>query len=193
MLGAVAATAAATAGGCSAGPERSTLLTIADFEEMTTRLAADLRESTLLEERGPAAPRIVIAIDAAENLSTDLLTESERWLLTERVRSSVDLRTLAEEKSVVFVVPASRAAGAGGRGEGRREEPGVAVGEGSAYEGRRPTHALRATLRSLTRLEGRDRAEVYVAGYRLVELATGEELWAGSYGFKRAAEGRLWD
>ena len=169
------------AAGCAGGTTApSTRLRMADFQAMTAALAADLSGSHLLVDRSPTSPVMTIAMDRVENLTSDLITEGEGWYLMDRVRDSQDLLSLSEERNVRFVIPAART------GANRAIEP-------DAFELRAPTHAMRATIRSLTRQALVDRTEFYDIEYRVMDLDTGITEWTGTYPIKRAAVGREWD
>ena len=176
-----AAIALAMAPGCAGGWRApTTRLQTDDFRVMTAELAAGLSASEVLRGRTAESPVMMIAMDRVENLTSDIITEGEAWMLMDRVRNAQDLVSLSAERNVRFVIPALRAAHA-------RE------GEPDAYAGRAPTHAMRATIRSLTRQAMAARTEVYDIEYRVMDLATGDTVWTGTYALKRAAVGREWD
>ena len=179
---------AAVALGACASPGASTRLTLGDVEGLTASIGADLAASDVLAGRTPDSPKMVVAMDRAENLSSDIIPVSELWWLVERVRAALDGSALARERAVVFVIPAERAASIRARAEREGDELGAAFAED-----RRPTHAMRATIRSVTRSGGADRTDLYAADYGLTDLATGETVWSASYLLKRTASGRAWD
>lgn len=167
--------------GCAAAP-RTTRLTASDFDEVSARIGESLRASPQMAERGAASPRWVIAMQKAQNLSSDLITESERWYLLERLRASFPVVSLARDKNLVFVIPAEHL-------RDLREENEM---RGAGSE-RAPTHELTSTIRSLSRVAGLHRTDAYMIEYRLTEIDTGRLVWAGEFEFKRAAFGRAWD
>ncbi len=168
--------------GCSSAP-RSTRLQTDDLQAMAIDVAAQLRASSFLQGRTPDSPRMTIAVAPAENLSSDILTEAEKWFLVERVADSVPIQTLGRDFNAAFVVPADKARAARASG---------AVDRG-AYAGRNPTHRFGATLQSLTRAAGRDRTDLYVIEYRIVNLDTAQIEWSAPFEFKRAAKGKAYD
>ena len=164
----------------SSGAAKSTRLRTGDFRLMTAELAVALSRSSALADRTPDDPPMLIAMDQVENLTADLITPSEGWFLMDRVRSAQDIVALSRERSVRFVIPAARA-------------QGITDIEPGALAGREPTHALRATIRSVTRQAGIDRTDLYDIEYRLIELASAEALWTATFPLKRAAVGKAWD
>jgi len=170
----------AACAGSGRGGQTSTRLQTADFQVMTSELALELSRTPVLADRGPEEPVLTIAMDQVENLTTDIITPSEGWFLMDRVRDAQDIVSLSRERSVRFVIPAARAGGL------RDIEP-------DALADRAPTHALRATIRSVTRFVGSDRTELYDIEYRLVVLTSGETVWTGTFPVKRAAVGKAWD
>ncbi|MDX2148628.1 MAG: hypothetical protein SFZ23_14015 [Planctomycetota bacterium] len=180
-------------GGCASGGTRSTRLQADDFQATAVEVAAKLSASDWLRERGPDSPPIIVTISSVENLSSDIITQGERWYLMERLVDSDALAALRRERNIRFVLNAERAqslrigerADAGPTSSLQADAPQPA--------GRAPTHAMHATLQSITRAAGLDRTEVYACQYRLVELASGETIWTDRFEFKRAAVGRSYD
>ncbi|MCC6285142.1 MAG: hypothetical protein IT439_07550 [Phycisphaerales bacterium] len=170
------------AGGC-AGPGGSTRLRVDDFEATTAAIAADLRSASFLAGRDAASEPWTVSIDKAVNLSSDVISESERWYIVQRVRSGLPMLSLSRERNIAFVIPA----------ETWRRVMGDDPGEVPQDPGRAPTHQMRAEFRSITRTAGLDRTDAYVVFYAITDLRTGTEVWNGEYTFKRAARGRAWD
>jgi len=185
LVGAAALSAIAALGilpGCANKP-RSTTLTVSDIESTAAEMAAKLGGSELLAARTPESPPMVIAINKVENLTSDLIPESEQWYLMQKVRGSLPIVNLGKERNVKFVIPVQHLR------EGR--ESG-AYAENVAAE-RRPTHEMSATFRSATRAASLDRTEVYMCEYRITDLTSGELEWTEIVEFKRAAFGRAYD
>lgn len=178
----IAGACALAAGGCAA-PARSTAITVGDIQETAAEMAAKLRASDFLKERGPGSPRMVIAIQKVENLTMDLIPEADRWYLMDKVRSSFSLTELSKEKNIAFVIPAEKLRAARERGT---------LDETFAAE-RSPTHEMTATLRSVTRTAGQARTDLYLCEYRITDLADGALEWSDAFEFKRAALGRAYD
>ncbi|TVQ77212.1 MAG: hypothetical protein EA380_07665 [Phycisphaeraceae bacterium] len=136
-----------------------------------------------------------ITFDRITNLTSDLLTASEQWMIVEQVLRQQELVELRRQRNVSIIIPASRSArhdlAATRAGEGSRRSP---IGfEEDAYSQRSPTHRLEATIRSATRIDGSDRAELYECVFLLTDLRSGEQTSVSSTLIKRAARGRLWD
>ncbi|MDX2115790.1 MAG: hypothetical protein SFZ24_09280 [Planctomycetota bacterium] len=181
LIGVIACVAGV--GGCAAPQARTTRLQTRDFEDIAFEMAANLRASDFLRERTAESPPMTVAVSKVENLSTDLVSDGEKWFLMDRVIESASMKTLAREKAVRFVIPAEKL---------RALRETLGPDERIALE-RRPTHSMIAQLRSLTRAAGLDRTEVYSAFYRIVELESGEAVWSGDFALKRAAVGRSYN
>lgn len=164
--------------GCAA-PSRTTRLETRDFEDIAFEVAQSLRASDFLRERSPDSAPMTVAIQKAENLSSDILSEGERWFLMNRVVQASSMRALADERAIRFVIPA----------ENLRELREL-TGDDQLAAGRAPTHTMTARLRSITRAAGLDRTDLYRAEYRITDLSTGETMWTGEFELKRAAVGR---
>src|SRR4051812_32541014 len=91
--------------GCATAP-RTTVLQAGDLDATTTAMAAKLADSRFLAERTPESPKMTIAVSKVENLSSDIITESEEWSLMQRVRDSLPIMQLGAQKNLVFVIPA---------------------------------------------------------------------------------------
>lgn len=167
---------------CASRPTTSRL-TADDFVEMTESMAAALRGSDLVGERTAEDPPMRIALMPALNLSSDLVAEGERWIVSERIRDSAELRALADQKNVVWLMPIEDVR----RLRGQSEEMLLAAVE------REPTHVLRPVLRSLTRRANEARTDVYVVSTTIEDLATGEAVWSADFLVKRSAFGKAWD
>lgn len=169
-------------GGCAA-PPRTTAITVGDIQEVASEMAAKLAASDFLKDRGPDSPRMVIAIQKVENLTMDLIPESDRWYLMDKVRSSFSLQELSKQRNIAFVIPAEKLRAA--------REKGTLEGDFAAE--RAPTHEMTATFRSVTRAAALNRTDLYLCEYRITDLATGALDWSDAFEFKRAALGRAYD
>lgn len=178
LLGAVMALA-----GCASAQAKTTTLSASDLEATSTEIAAKLRASDFLKDRGPGSPRMVIAINKVENLTSDLIPSSEQWWLMQRVRDSIGIQTLSKELNVKFVIPAKFLR------EARRKGT---LPEDAALE-RNPTHEMSATFRTATRTAKLDRTDAYLCEYRITDLRDGTLDWSDSFEFKRTAFGRSYD
>ncbi len=173
--------------------QRSTALTVADFETIIADSALGLLRSDAINSRSQDDPPMRITFDRVTNLTTDLLTTSEQWHIVEQALRSQEVTELQQQRNVVIVIPAARAHGfAREAGEGMSRGSIVTV-ETEAYSERLPTHRLEATVRSATRIVDSDRAELYECVFHLTELESGEQTTVSSTLIKRAASGRLWD
>ncbi len=168
--------------GCS-GAAKSTRLTMGDLDDTTAVMAQKLADSRLLADRTPESPRMLIAINKVENLTSDLIPESEEWLLMERVKGSLPILNLGKERNMAFVIPANHLRAGRKRGN---------LPQGFAME-RRPTHEMTATFHSGTRSSRKDRTDAYLVEYRITDLETGTLEWNETFEFKRAAAGLAYD
>jgi hypothetical protein len=170
-------------GACATAPPKTTVLTTDDLDATTKDMAAKLASSKFLADRTPQSERMVIAISKVENLSSDIITESEEWSLMQRVRDSLPIVDLGKQRNLVFVIPA----------EHLKEGQAKGAYDAEFAKGRRPTHEMDATFRSATRAAGMDRTDAYMVEYRVTNLASGELVWNETFEFKRVAKGRSYD
>lgn len=168
--------------GCAA-PPRSSRLSADDIAFTAKELAQKLRESEWLAERTPDSPRMVVAIHKVENLTTDIIPESEQWYIMSRIRDAESIRVLSDQKNVRFVIPAEFL---------RRAVRAKALPEEAAMA-RNPTHEMSATFRSAVRAAGLDRTDAYLCECRVTSLADGGLAWVDSVEFKKVAFGRSYD
>lgn len=180
--------------GCaSQSTQRSTAMTIDDFELIVADATLGLLRSDTIRNRTPDDPPMRITFDRVTNLTTDLLTTSEQWQIVEQAIRSQEVSELKRQHNVTIIVPAVRARAIEREsGEGAMRARTSAL-EADAYSDRLPTHRLEATLRSATRIVESERAELYECVFLLTELQTGEQTTVSSTLIKRAARGRLWD
>lgn len=168
--------------GCTA-PQQRTILTVDDYEHVSSELAQKLQDSEFLRDRTVDSPRIIIAIRKVVNLTSDVIPTSAQWYMVARMVDSLPMAELRADKNLAFMVPAERLREARKHGDCSDALPL----DGSA------THTMLAEFRSMTRTADRARTDMYYCPCRIVDLATGEEVWTGKVEFKKAAEGRSWD
>lgn len=173
---------AVEAGGCASAP-RSSTLSVDDIEYTADELVHKLADSDWLRGRSDESPRVVIAIQKVENLSSDVIPEPDRWYIMTRLRASRPIETYRRLYNVAFVIPAEHLAASTAQSEAERE-----IGAG-----RRPTHELTATFRSATRSAGPDRTDAYQCECRVTDLASGELVWTDTVEFKKSAFGKAYD
>jgi hypothetical protein len=170
-------------GGCAMLPPRSSALSADDIVFTAAELATKLRGSDFLKERGPESERMVVAIHRVENLTTDIIPESDQWFLMAKVRDSESMRVLAAQKNIRFVIPAEQLA--------RAKRVGALPDE--AALARNPTHEMTATFRSATRAAGLDRTDAYQCECRITSIGDGALAWVDVVEFKKVAFGRSYD
>lgn len=181
----VVAVAMCVLSGCAATP-RTTRMTASDLTHMSTAMAQSLAQSDALAQRGPTSEPWYITVNKVMNLSSDVMTSSEQWLVIARLRAELPLLALREQKNITFVLPAERVA------QLRNHPDYVEYDERFGSE-RQVTHEMSATFRSITRAQAKDRTEVYYAEFEVVDLATGSPVWSDRFEFKREARGHVWD
>lgn len=171
---------------CCAGPApRSTRLTAADLTDVVEKMRTSLAASDFLAARDSGSERVVIVINRVENLTSDVLSRAEQWMLVARVRAALPIQRLARQKNVALQIAPERHAmlkDAGFTGDLGPEDA--------------PTHVLGATYRSArraargtaTHMTDR-RAEYYYFEYRITDLRRRDVVWTDSFEIKREAVG----
>lgn len=174
--------------GCqsSAHTDRSTRLTAGDLEAMSVQMANSLGRSPALAGRNPQSKPWAITINQVRNLTSDLISESERWAVVAKLRGQLPLQTFADQKNIRFVLPPDRVA------KLRGDSSGMEFDESFGAD-RRVTHEMSATFRSITRAHAKERTESYYCEFDLIDLQTGEPVWSDRFEFKRSAHGLIWD
>lgn len=173
--------AGVVAGGCASEP-RSSRLSVDDVEFTAQELSAKLTDSKFLADRSSQSPRMVVAINKVENLTTDVIPEADEWYIMERVRDSRPMEALRRLKNIVFVVPIDHIRG----GQASEFDTLVAMG-------RKPTHEMSATFRSAVRSSGENRTDAYMCDMKITDLATRELVFGESVEFKKTAVGKAYD
>jgi hypothetical protein len=175
--------------GCAGCVERSTRLTGSDFEVTVQEMANSLAASEFLAERSPTSPEIRIVTRQALNLTSDVITPAEQWMLVARVQSALPVRQMAEHRNIVFQMPPEEIARLRARGF-----------ESELTEENRPTHLMTATLRSSLRAGASDsngltnlRKDYYLLEYQILEIETRRLAWSGRFEFAREAAGLVID
>lgn len=171
--------------GCASRGE-STRLTASDLTHMATAMAQSLARSEALANRGPDSEPWYITVNKVQNLSSDVMNESEQWMVIAKLRAELPLLALREQKNITFVLPAERVA------KLRNHPDYVEYDERFGAE-RQVTHEMTATFRSLTRAQAKERTEVYYAEFEMLDLRTATPVWSDRFEFKRSAKGHVWD
>lgn len=171
--------------GCASAPRagESTRLLTQDFRAVVTEMSQKLASSDWLRDRTRDSSPIIITVRSIENLSSDLISEGERWYQMERVCDALSESAALRERAITMVVPVER--------RRRMAEEGAASGmrAGSA----RATHEMTAQILSTRRRSGDMREEFYFWRYTVNEIASGEVVWSGSFEMERAARGDSWN
>jgi len=182
----VAGMLAVCAIGCADQKPQSTRLTASDYIYTVSETRAKLSESSFLATRTAQSPPVTIGVKKVENLTSDVIPESEQWMFVLNVQNSPEMQTLAQQKNIHFQMPPERLE------ELRRD--GFAVADTGWQP---PTHELAAVFRSVVR-SSRDkegyidkRSDQYQLQYTITDLKSGEVQWSGIVEFKRAASGAV--
>lgn len=166
-------------------PPRTTRLTVEDFQEMADAMAESLLRSEALGRRGSESEPWIVSMERVRNLSSDVMTASEQWMIMARLRSSAPLGELWDSKNVRFVLPPERA-------RQLRESEALAF-EQIAPTRTEPTHTLTATIRSVTRADAGARTDLYYCEFEMLDLTTGEAVWNDRFEVRREALGHVWN
>jgi hypothetical protein len=175
---------AALLAGCAA-PPRSTRMASADFDQMAAAMAQSLNGAQRIKERGPDSEPWAIVVDRVRNLTTDVMTPAEQWAIMHRIQDSQPMQRLWDEKRIRFLLPAAKIK--------TLRQRGVAGVESVASDRPQPTHSLTAVFRSAMRAEPRARTDMYYCQFSLMDLRSGQAVWADRVAFKRQARGHIWD
>ena len=170
--------------GC-ASTGRSTRLTHGDFNDTVHAMAASLATSDFITDRTSRSPPIRIVTNKVENLSSDVISPAEQWMLIARVQTANPVQELAQKKRIVFQIPPEEIVMLQNRGF----EVGLAPENA-------PTHLMTATIMSSSR-EGRDaregivnlRKDYYLIEFTIIELAGREKVWTDAFEIARQAAG----
>lgn len=178
-----------TLAGCAAPGGQSTRLTVGDLNYTVAELTQQLQTSPLITQRTPASPPMRVVIRRVENLTSDRITEAERWMVMARLRSGLGIAPLRDQKNIEFMIPPERQALA--------RQGGF---QGDLGPNDQPTHIMDAVFRSATRT-GRDdkhgnvniRSDFYFLEARVLDLSGRDVLWSGKAEFQREASGLVID
>ena len=171
--------------GCAGSTTRSTRLTDGDLNEVVQRMRTSLSRSDFFNQRHTQSPPAVIVITRAENLTSDVLSEGECWMLLARLVGAIPIQILAQQKNIAFQIAPERFELL--RHHGLITDPDAV---------REPTHVMTARFRS-TRRSGRQRnststdlrAEYYYLEYQITHIHKRQIVWTDSFEFKREAVG----
>ncbi len=176
--------------GCEGGGPKTTRLQAADLQVAAGSVAEQLAASDFMKTRGPDAPPILLALEPATNASSDRLSRVDRLGIVTRVAYSPAMQDLFRAKNVGMRVYQQD------EGTIRRYGMGDPAVMASLRAGEKPTHLMRAEVRTLTRQAGEGaknpaalRSDTYLINYTIVELQTGRVQWSGDYDFQRFARG----
>lgn len=165
---------------CGCQVQRSSRLTVDDIALLGDEVAADLAQSDFLRGRTADSPRIALIMSPAENLSSDIFTDGELWMIVAQLRASLPIRTLMQQHNIVMIDP-------------RIESP-------QPLSQTQSLHTLSATVRSLRRaaaVEQADqtdhRAETYQIEYHITDLQSRATRWSQTFMIRREAKGVLYD
>ncbi|MDX1565626.1 MAG: hypothetical protein R3236_09485, partial [Phycisphaeraceae bacterium] len=175
--------------GCQAAGPTSTRLTADDFDHTVAEIVQKLRSSPFIQNRNPQSPQARVVINKVENLTDDVISPAEQWMVMARVRSGLSINFLRQQKNIVFMIPPERF--------DRLRRSGF---QGDLGPRKPATHVMKAVFRSSVRVgDGNDakqvdsRSDYYFLEFVLQEIQSREEKWVDHVEFKRAAKGLLID
>jgi len=169
--------------GCAATP-RSTRLQPEDFNATVQHMVERLAASDFLAPRDADSEPVYITINKVENLTSDIITQAEQWMLMARVQGALSKPALARKRVYFQITPEQHA---------RLRAEGFA---GDLDRLPRTTHVMKAVFMSARRSE-RDPKHGYTLGeqdyyyleYTITDLATRHTVWTETFEFKRQAVG----
>lgn len=164
---------------------KSSRMTAEDFNQMAIAMSQSLLESPAIAKRGPDSPLWLVSAEEVQNLTSDVMTESEQWKIVDDLVNSLPIQSLWERKNIRFVLPPEKLLVL-------RDGPTMPEIEPEGMD-REVTHVLNATFRSATRAQLKGRTDLYYAEFELLNLHTGEPVWTDRFEFKRSAKGNVWD
>ncbi len=174
---------------CAPKPGQHTRLEADDLESLVQHMVQSLAASDFLRQRTVRSSPIRIVIDKVENLSSDLVTEAEQWMVVARVRGAVPLAEFSRSKNIAFQITPQRHA--------TLRRAGFVADLGAADP---PTHTMAATFRSLRRAGSTRRghttdlrADTYYLEFRITDVHTRALVWLDEFSFTRQARGLLID
>lgn len=173
------------ASGC-ASPPRTSRLTVGDLREVSRSMARSLARSEAIADRTPDSEPWFVSIDKVRNLSSDVIPVAEQWAAMAMLRSSLPMRELGRDKRVAFVIPPEKVRSL------EAELPGEPVTD-ALRKGRRATHTLAATFRSITRGDRERQSDFYYLEFALFRLGQPQPVWSDRFELKREAVGQLYD
>lgn len=172
---------------CASKP-RTTRLQLDDFNAAAAKMAQSLAASRFLAERGPDSPPIIVTVNKIENLTDDIITPAEQWMFIEKVRTTLPIRELREQKNITFQIPI--------------EQQRMLAADGfdmDPFAGPKPTHVMKAAFLSTPRMGLDDnrnidrRVDFYYMEYAITDLNSRQLVWIDTFEFKRQAFGLLID
>lgn len=167
---------------------QSSRIQIDDYVEMSSAMAQSLRQSDAFAERSAQSEPMIVSFENVQNLSSEIMTQGERWGIVAMVRSAQPINSLWEDKKVAFVIPAEYAIDQRGTLNAERADKGFGTE-------RKVTHTITATFRSVTRVgeDGQGRTDVYACEFQMLDLDSNESVWIDTFEFKRTATGSVRD
>jgi hypothetical protein len=182
--GASLALAAALVTGCATA-RGSTRISSADFNDTVQAMVASLAASGFLADRHERSPQVRIVTNRVLNLSSDVITPAEQWMLIARVQSAFGVQELSQRRNIVFQIPPEEIELLRRRGFDSPLNPEHA-----------PTHLMTATILSSTRAAADPREgfatlrkDFYLIEYVIVDLETRQTAWRDRFEFARHAAG----
>ena len=109
------------------------------MQNLVAEMKASLAGSDFLHDRNASSPQMRIVIEKARNLTSEIIPETERWMVVAQVRDSLPIQEVSKAKNIQMQIHPSRHATLMRAGYG-----------GQLFKSPDPTHVLIAMGRSDT-------------------------------------------
>ena len=159
-----------------------------DLDAIVEQMASSLLDSDFLQDRTARSPPIRLVIDKVENLTSDVVTKAEQWMVMARLCRASGLVALGRKKNLQVQISS------------RRAELVSGAGYADVVGWQPPTHVMTATFRSMRRAAVHPeqgltnlRQDSYHVVFQITDVKTRQIEWSGQFAFKRLARGLLID
>ncbi len=171
--------------GCGGPPKvKTTFLRSVDLIDMTDRMAQSFASDDIIGERTPSDDPWIFSIHRVVNHTNQIIPEREKWLYIGRLRTMLAQSNIAEERSIIWIIPPERWHIVAEELDVSEEPYGLRMN---------PTHLLTAEFHALTNTSARGRTDAYLCDYQLLDLALGTIIWEDAWEVKRSISGLTYD
>ena len=170
--------------GCGPPKVRTTFLRSVDLIDMTDRMARSFAADEVIGQRTADDHPWVISVYRVVNHTNQIIPDREKWLYLARLRAVLAQSDLADERSIVWIIPPERWHIVADELDVAEEPYGLRMD---------PTHLLTAEFLALTNTSAAGRSDAYLCDYQLLDLDTGRIVWEDKWEVKRAVSGLTYD